>query len=354
MHLYPDLDYTKAEGTSTYVKYGGADKLKNLLLAIHEVICTKVNAESGHKKPEEDKAKPVSEAAALPPSSTGKNLPATTPKYGPPAANPSYGVPATTPNYGVPATTTPYDVTKYINKDSDQEEEQKLLPAPPTEEEKPVDPNKEEEKKEEEKEKTGNCCDYYIKITTTNLRMIEQGSGASNFSFRYLMSENLLKDLGEEKISNVDKFKITITPASNAFSKAFTTSFEMKLEEFNSKDPEYPGNLIVAIIPTLELNFNGSESLPAKEGPKTYDEVSARILRKRIMAIEFDPSNQTLTDEEREKIFRDTISKWEEDTRKDVDTINKATGKKGLSNNQAQPAAPPPNTNNSNQNKTST
>ena len=331
MHLYPDLDYTGAYGTSTYVKYGGADRLRKLLLAIHEVICKKVNAESG-KKDKEASAE-VKEAAALPPSTTGQNLPAVQPKFGSPATTPTYGVPATTPSYDVPATTPPYDVAKYVNKEADPE--QKALPAPTAEEEKP-----EEEKKEEEKEeKTGDCCDYFIKITTTNLRMIEQGGGGKSFSFRYLMSENLLKDLNGEKISNLDKFKITITPASNTFSKLFAASFEMKLDEFNSKDPEYPGNLVVAIVPTLELEFSGSESLPAKESPKGYDEVSARILKKRILAIEFDPANQSLTPEQREDLFKTTITKWEEDTRKDVDTANTDIDKPKTAQ-----AAPPPQT----------
>jgi hypothetical protein len=362
MTLYPDLDYTRASGTSTYVRYTSADKLRELQLAIHEVICKKVKGGKEKEESPENKAEiptggvkekrpfetgsqtpTVKEAqGALPPSTNGPGLPATTPKYGSPANTSKYGAPATTQTYGLPATTQqygvpattgnsglPYDATKYVNQDQKAlPEPNKVLELPPpnTTEEKPEEPAQEEPKPEEkQKEESSNvdCCDYFIKITTNKVRMIEKGDGSTTFRFRYLMSENLLKELGSgEQVSNTDKFTISITPASNNFSKLFTSSFTMNLDEFNSTDSNYPGNLIVAIIPTLELDFTGTESLSSSSEVKTYDEVSAKILRKRILALEFDPNNQGLSDAQKEELFRKTITTWEEDTRKDVETTD--------------------------------
>lgn len=356
-NVYPDLDFVDAYGNSTYVKYTGADKIRELLLEIHKVICNYINS-----KNQDSNSK--NEALELP--AGGSNLPAvqgskevaTTQKPGLPAVQAKPGLPAVQTKPGLPATI-PYDANQYL-KEPDQED-QKLLPAPMEssyycltmedetkvvhliefktgEEPKPESligqeiedkgkvklasgPYKtlgdvEKECTIEEKPKE-DCCNYYVTITTTKLRMIEEGSGEKNINFRYLMSNNMLKDIGDDKISNADKFKITITPASTGLSKLFGTSFEMKLEEFQIDDPNYPGNLIVAIVPTLDLQLSGNESLAATHSAKTYNEVSARELKRRISELEFSERSKTMTQEQRDAEFRKILTKWEEDERRD-------------------------------------
>jgi hypothetical protein len=357
-NVYPDLDFVDAYGDSTYVKYTGADKIRELLLEIHKVICGHVNSKKGESSSK-------NEALELP--AGGSNLPAvqgsrevaTTQKPGLPAVTQKAGLPAVTQKPGLPATI-PYDATQYAKET--EPEEQKLLPAPnitawycltfedgsksihsielkdgetkataesligteieekgkvklasgPYETEEEV--TKEcviEEKPEED------CCNYYVTVKTNKLRMIEEGSGEKNIRFRYLMSNNMLKDLGGDKLSNADKFTITITTASTGLTKLFGASFDMKLEDFHIDDPNYPGNLIVAIVPTLDLEISGNDSLPAKNAPKSYNEVSARELRRRINELEFSDRSKTQTPEQREAEFRKLLTKWEEDERRD-------------------------------------
>jgi len=362
MTLYPDLDYIKAEGTSTYVKYTSAEKIRELLLEIHKHVCEKVNAKKSESQPK-GFGKFNEDVPALP--APGSNLP---------AVQGSREV-ATTQKPGLPV---PYDATKYAKtEDPGQKlltgpepqkllpggEEQKLLPAAGTvawycltleDDSKSIHsveikdgetqptaqslvgteiegkgkvklasgPYETEEKAAAEcsVEETSDddCCNYYVTIKTTKLRMIEEGRGTKTFSFRYLMSNNMIKDLGDDKISNSDKFTITITPASNGLTKIFGASYDMKLEDFNSDNPAYPGNLIVAIIPTLELTLTGNETMPEKEEPKAYSEISAKQLKAQINAFEFDERNAALTPEEKEKRFKELISKWEETERRDV------------------------------------
>lgn len=362
-NVYPDLDFVDAHGTSTYVKYTGADKIRELLLEIHKVITAKVN--SGKEKKEERS----NEALELP-APSGSNLPAVqgskelvpVQKPGLPAITQKPGLPAVTQKPGLPATI-PYDATQYTKPDPDEPEDQKLLPAPeeiikvwycltfendsksihlievkaggekPTSEslvgtevkEKgkvklasgPYETEEEVEKECMEEASREDYCNYYVTIKTNKLRMIEEGSGEKNIRFRYLMSNNMLKELGEEKVSNADKFTITITSASTGFTKLFGASFDMKLEDFQSDDPKYSGNLIVAIVPTLDIELSGNESIPSTHSPKTYNEVSARELRRRLTEVEFSDRAKTLTPEQREAEFRKVLAKWEEDERRD-------------------------------------
>lgn len=356
MTLYPDLDYVKAEGTSTYVKYTSAEKIRELLLEIHKHVCEKVNAKKAETSTK-------NEALELP--AGGSNLP---------AVQGSREL-ATTQKPGLPV---PYNAAQYAKQEDPSQklltgpEPQKLLGEP--EEQKLLPPGMatffycltmEDEKKvvhsvevelgkeaepvqslvgtdledkgkvklvagpfktleEVEKECTieesseEDCCNYYVTIKTSKLRMIEEGKGNKTFNFRYLMSNNMLKDLGDDKISNSDKFTITITPASNGLTKIFGASYDMKLEDFNSDNPSYPGNLIVAVVPTLELMLIGNETMPEKEEPKAYSEISAKQLKAQINAFEFDERNAALTPEEKEKRFKELISKWEETERRDI------------------------------------
>ena len=354
-NVYPDLDFVDAYGNSTYVKYTGADKIRDLLLAIHAVICGYVN----EKKSKSTK----NEALELP--AGGSNLPAvqgskelaTIQKPGLPAVTQKPGLPAVIQKPGLPATI-PYDAAQYTKEDP---EDQKLLPAPAEslfycltmEDENKVihtievksgetaptiesligtdieakgkiklasGPYKtlEEVEKEctlEEKPEE-DCCNYYVTIKTNKLRMIEEGSGEKNVKFRYLMSNNMLKELGGDKIANADKFTISITPASTRLTKLFGASFDMKLEDFQSDDPVYAGNLIVAVIPTLDLDIVGNESLPSTQTAKTYNEVSARELKRRINELEFNRT-KPMTPEQKETEFKKLLTKWEEDERRD-------------------------------------
>jgi hypothetical protein len=356
-NVYPDLDFVDAYGNSTYVKYTGADKIRELLLEIHKVVCGYVNSKK------EKSAK--NEALALPPG--GSNLPAvqgstelaTTQKPGLPATTQKPGLPAVTQKPGLPATI-PYDATQYAKEP--EPEDQKLLPAPAesvfycltmeddnkvihsieikagTEaaEAKTLIGTEIEDKgkvklaagpyktlAEVEKECTldekpeEDCCNYTITVKTSKLRMIEEGSGTKSINFRYLMSNNMLKDLGEDKVANSDKFTITITPGSTGLAKLFGASFNMKLEDFQSDDPKYVGNLMVAIIPTLDFEITGNESVATKQEAKTYNEISARELKRRINELEFSDRAKTMTPEQRESEFRKLLSKWEEDERRD-------------------------------------
>lgn len=355
-NVYPDLDFVDATGTSTYVKYTGADKIKELLLEIHKVICNQVNSKKS-------KEAPKNEALALPPG--GSNLPAvqgsreltTTQTPGLPAVTQKPGLPAVVQKAGLPATIS-YDATQYAKEEP---EDQKLLPAPAesvfycltmeddnkvihsieVEAGKTAQDSKSligttiEDKgkvklaagpyktlEEVEKECTidekpeEDCCNYYVTIKTSKLRMIEEGSGEKTIKFRYLMSNNMLRELGGDKIANSDKFTITVTSASTGLTKLFGASFDMKVEDFQSDDPKYSGNLIVAIIPTLDLELSGNESLPSTQSAKTYNEVSARELKRRINELEFDKA-KTMTPEQREAEFRKLLAKWEEDERRD-------------------------------------
>ena len=130
------------------------------------------------------------------------------------------------------------------------------------------------------------------------------------------MSNNMLKELGGDKIANADKFTISITPASTGLTKLFGASFDMKLEDFQSDDPIYAGNLIVAVVPTLDLDIVGNESLPSSQTAKTYSEVSARELKRRINELEFNRT-KTMTPEQKETEFKKLLTKWEEDERRD-------------------------------------
>jgi hypothetical protein len=89
------------------------------------------------------------------------------------------------------------------------------------------------------------------------------------------------------------------------------------LEDFQVDNPSYPGNLIVAIIPTLDLELSGNESLPSTQTAKTYNEVSARELKRRISELEFSDRAKTMTQEEKDAEFRKLLTKWEEDERRD-------------------------------------
>jgi hypothetical protein len=60
-------------------------------------------------------------------------------------------------------------------------------------------------------------------------------------------------------------------------------------------------NLIVAIIPTLDLELSGNESLPSTQTAKTYNEVSARELKRRISELEFSDRAKTMTQEEKDR-----------------------------------------------------
>lgn len=362
-NVYPDLDFIDAHGTSTYVKYTGADKIRELLLEIHKVIAGKANSKK-------EKEKPSNEALELPAPANGSNLPAvqgskelaTTQKPGLPATTQKPGLPAVTQKPGLPAVI-PYDAAQYVKDEPIEPEEQKLLPAPEdlikvwycltfedntkaihqieikASDEKPKaetlvgteikesgkiklasGPYETEEAAKKEcavEEKEDDYCNYYVTVKTDKLRMIEAGSGEKTLRFRYLMSNNMLKDLNGEKVSNADKFTITVTSASTGFTKLFGASFDMKIEDFQSEDPVYPGNLIVAIIPTLDIELSGNESLPSTYSPKTYNEVSARELRRRINELEFSDQAKTMTPEQKEKAFRTLLAKWEEDERRD-------------------------------------
>jgi hypothetical protein len=353
------LDFVDAHGTSTYVKYTGADKIRELLLEIHKVVCGHVNSKKGKEEPAKNEALELPAGGSNLPAVQGSKEVATTQKPGLPAVTQKAGLPAVTQKPGLPATI-PYDATQYAKEV--EPEDQKLLPAPdeslfycltmeddskvihtievkagteqPTAEslvgtqieEKgkvklaagPFKTLEEVEKEcvaEEKPEE--DCCNYYVTIKTDKLRMIEEGSGEKNIRFRYLMYNNMLKDLGEEKVSNADKFTITITPASTGLAKLFGAGFNMKLEDFQVDNPSYPGNLIVAIIPTLDLELSGNESLPSTQTAKTYNEVSARELKRRISELEFSDRAKTMTQEEKDAEFRKLLTKWEEDERRD-------------------------------------
>ena len=91
----------------------------------------------------------------------------------------------------------------------------------------------------------------------------------------------------------------------------------MKIEDFQSDDPKYVGNLIVAVVPTMDLEIIGNESLATKQEAKTYNEVSARELKRRINELEFSDRAKKMTPEQKEAEFRKLLSKWEEDERRD-------------------------------------
>lgn len=216
--LYPDLDYKQASALATYYKYSSAEKLISLLKDINSIIDSKLIG-----------AKPTNETLALPAGSeTSSNLPAVSQKP------------------GLPATIS----------DKSQDE-----PESPNWEDEVVN---DEPKKDEPKE-SGEPREYTVTVIADRVRLIDvQSQRGSGVTISYRMSNNMIKVVGDETVDNSSKIKALVKLPG-----LLGETIELGLREFETEEGS---NLLVQVIPSIELTFIPGDNTVVPSGKEQEDE----------------------------------------------------------------------------------
>lgn len=261
--VYPDLIYTSAYGAPQYLKYTSGAMLNELIMAINKVIDSKIGN--------------TNEAvAALPPGPNRKGLPAGPNRQalssGPEAAKAlaagktQLGIgPADTQNTLPPGPDQPkqlgqggrYDLVKV---------DEPGLPAVIDNKPKPEDPT---EVKPDETEKIEAGEDSYtVTVYGDKLRFIEgqleKGAYAGGIKFLYKVSNNLIKTVSGDRIDNTSKIWAEVK-----MSGLLGKTIKLEFGEFNETEFKFGGNLLVQILPSVELSFTPDQnSVYAKEKPE--------------------------------------------------------------------------------------
>ena len=230
--VYPDLEFVSASGLSTYFTYSTADKIIGLLKRINEVI----NIELTELYKSKDQANEAVEASFAnevpkPPKEMGTN------KVSPESTD--TGVANTIPEIK-PET----DITK---------DEVNNIKEPQVKPEVPKSPSE--------------GFAYTVTVHGDKLRFID--ASAENFSLivKHKLSNNMgVKKETGETLDNSSRIWATVQ-----LSGLFSETHRFNFEKFNISTESTTENLLVQIIPSIQLTFKAGEPMTAPNAEKeTY------------------------------------------------------------------------------------
>lgn len=270
--VYPDLIYTSAYGAPQYVKYTSGAMLNELIMAIDAVIDAKLGTT--------DEA-----VAALPPGPIRKGLPAGPNTKSLPAGPNTKGLPpgpeaakalaAGKSQLGLPAGDSQnalppgpdqpkqlgqggrYDLVKV-----DEPGLPAVIDTIPAEED-PAEVTPDEVETAEAGEDS-----YTVTVYGDKLRFIEgqmeRGAYAGGIKFLYKVSNNLIKTVSGDQIDNTSKIWAEVK-----MSGLLGKTIKFEFGDFNETEFKFGGNLLVQVLPSVELSFTPDQnSVYAKEKPE--------------------------------------------------------------------------------------
>lgn len=233
--IYPDLLYTKASALATYYKYTSIDKILGLIREINAVIDREIR--------EIIKTKKTNEALLLPAGEKpGTNSPSVTPKPG----------------------ETGIVTTQKSEKQPDAEDPGKDQVSPNQKDEVVIANQVEDEQAEQGDETFA----YTVRVIGDRLRFVDiqaSGYGSSEILITHRVSNNMTKEVGDETVDNSDKISLEVE--SNGI--LFKDSFKLEYSKFDMPDGR---NLLVEILPSLELRFTAGEPAVAPRPESTRDD----------------------------------------------------------------------------------
>lgn len=214
--VYPDLEFVSASGLSTYFTYSTADKIIGLLKRINAVINTELTKLYKPKdqanevpKPKEMKADQVS-----------------------PESNDTDGA-DTIPEIKPETTGTQDEVTNTIE--------------PKVEPESPNSPSE--------------GFSYTVIVHGDKLRFIDASADNRNLTINHKLSNNMgVKKEVEETLDNSSRIWATVQ-----LSGLFSETHRFNFEKFNIQTDVVNENLLVQIIPSIQLMFKAGEKMAAPD-----------------------------------------------------------------------------------------
>jgi len=215
--VYPDLDFVSATGLSTYFTYSTADKIIGLLKRINEVI----NIELTELYKSNDQANEAVEASFAnevpkPPKEMGAN------EVSPESTD-------TIPEIKPETTGTDDEVTN--------EEEPKVEPKSP--------------------ESPSEGFSYTVIVHGDNLRFIDASVETQSLIVKHKLSNNMgVKKEIEETLDNSSRIWATVQ-----LSGLFSETHNFNFEKFNIQNESINENLLVQIIPSMQLTFKPGEKM---------------------------------------------------------------------------------------------
>jgi len=216
--VYPDLDFVSATGLSTYFTYSTADKIIGLLKRINEVI----NIELTELYKSNDQANEAVEASFANEVPKPKEPDADEVS---PESNDTNTIPKIKPE----TTGTDDEVTN--------EEEPKVEPKSP--------------------ESPSEGFSYTVIVHGDNLRFIDASVETQSLIVKHKLSNNMgVKKEIEETLDNSSRIWATVQ-----LSGLFSETHNFNFEKFNIQTESINENLLVQIIPSMQLTFKPGEKM---------------------------------------------------------------------------------------------
>jgi hypothetical protein len=110
---------------------------------------------------------------------------------------------------------------------------------------------------------------YTVNVIGDRLRLIDaqsRGYGYSSVSIRHRVSNNITKEVGDEKLQNSAQIRAEVEVGG-----VFGRTVKLEYSDFNTPDGR---NLLVEIFPSIELRFTPDEKSVAPKSETTADEDS--------------------------------------------------------------------------------
>ena len=229
--VYPDLDFVSAMGLSTYFTYSTADKIIGKLKELNNVIDTQLT-ELYKSKNQANEAVEASFANEIPkPKETGVDVANTIPKP--------------------KETEAEVDADKTVPKIKPEEVNKKDEVT-----------NTEEPKVEPEVPKsTSEGFAYTVTVHGDKLRFIDASSETHTLVIKHKLSNNMgVKKETGETLDNSSRIWATVQ-----LSGLFSETHRFNFEKFNISTDSTAENLLVQIIPSIQLTFKAGENMTTPE-----------------------------------------------------------------------------------------
>lgn len=250
--IYPDLEFSKAQGLATYYTYTTIDSLVNLLKEINAII----DAKLGWNTVSED-FKQLGSATALQKSGptglqqTGNTSLQTT---GPTGLQTRNTGPTSLQKINSPTNTQLQNVIKgQVPATIDKSEPVKLEPKDK------VTIDKETTKDSGESEGSG---EYTVIVYGEKLKFIDAQLSSASIRVRHKVSSNLLRKVNDEVIDNSKNIWVEIHTGIGSPTR-------MELKEFETEDYL---NLLVQVLPTIDLILTAGEKAITPKSEETVND----------------------------------------------------------------------------------
>lgn len=226
--IYPDLQYTKAQGIATYYKYTTIDRLLVLIEQINEIIDSKLEIN--------EETKQIGVGSSIQPTTPTSIQKQTTTSL-------------QTTNSQIPSTINKDEVPGIINKPSNTP--------------KNMDDITNKKVNNDEETSSDVSRSYTVVLHATELSFIDAQLYNASLRIRHKVSENLFRKVNDETIDNTEKIWIEVKMSIGKTQR-------LEMSEFET---EAGINLLIELLPTIDLLLTPAQiAAPIKSEEEVNDE----------------------------------------------------------------------------------